>query len=385
MREKSRGQSVSVLKMLKQIFTKKNSKIDLQQMGINELFEEIGDTHLKKERMRIYLEEVKHREEEAKKYEALDEEVIKELNLLANKAKSLEEKKQNLKGRLIRNNAALMRVAKYEEELPDMLQEMKQVEKRKRECENNIFYLKEEQEELIEERQSMLWGYKFLKGFSIVLILSIGIGLLILIAFMQMLRESIWGYLSGIGVITVLFIAGFIFTKDRLDRELEKNKILQKKAVRYLNKFKIKYFHQVQYLEFLYQKLGVESTAQLELYYNRYLKNKNNEKMYNQMNNTLTDVEEKMIALLKERGIEVDYIDDLNKWILTPQKISIQKGVLQELEKTKEQILALEAYEAELWKEVFVMKEDKSLESEVQKHIASYEQTMGIDKVPKGA
>lgn len=180
----------------------------------------------------------------------------------------------NLRGRLISNNSALARVGQYEEEIPDLIKEMQIAEKRRRETENHIFYLEEEKEELYEERESLLLGYRFLKGFSGIMIAAIVICLFVSFAVLQTLREQIWVVLTTIGFVVVALFIGVVILKENIDKELSRNVVLQQKAVKYLNKAKIRLFNQVQYLEFQYHKLGVDSVAKLELYYNRYLKTK---------------------------------------------------------------------------------------------------------------
>ena len=159
------------------------------------MFNELYEVRTKKQRVSEYLIDLEVREEEVRRFEALSKEEVHKLNTLTSQAKAIEEKKQNLKGRLIQNNAALARISKYEEELPEMIEEMQVAEKRKRETENNMFYLQEEKEELLEERESLLKGYRFLKGFSLFFILFMGMGLLVAFAMLQVLREEIWVYL----------------------------------------------------------------------------------------------------------------------------------------------------------------------------------------------
>lgn len=379
---------MSVFKTVWNTLFKRNSQdkgIKIDQKSVEEMFNELYEVRTKKQRVSEYLIDLEVREEEVKRFEALSKEEVHKLNALASQAKAIEEKKQNLKGRLIQNNAALARISKYEEELPEMIEEMQVAEKRKRETENNMFYLQEEREELLEERESLLKGYGFLKGFSLILILCIGMGLLVAFAMLQVLREEIWVYLSAIGCLLIVFLVGIIYAKDRMDTELQKNGLLQQKAVRYLNKSKIRYFHQTRYLEFQYHKLGVDSVAKLELYYSRYLKNKDNEKIYLQFNQTLEEIERQMLEIIEAHHIEISYIENLSDWILSPQKANAIKSLKEDRQKTTEQLQALNTYEQELWKEVFVMQEDPMLKSIIQGEISRYNDSGRLDKKEQGA
>ncbi len=378
------------MKALKALWETLTDKIGIKQIAmdektIEEVFDELESVSIKRKRVEEYLVSLDIKEEETRKFEKLDKETIQQLNVLAGRAKAIEEKKQNLKGRLIHQNAALLRLVPYEDEIPEIIKEMQQAEKRKRETENNMYYLKEEREELLEERETLLSGYNFLKGFSVVFMMLIGIGLLVVFAMMQILRQAVWIYLTGASIIFILFLVGILYAKDRIEKALARNSILQKKAVKYLNKAKIRYFHQMRYLEFQYHKLGVDSAAKLEMYYTRYVKNKNNEKAYLQMNATLSEIEEKMHVLLKEHDIDVDYVENLTDWALNPKKVNTLKLVKTERQKTEEQLQGLNIYEKELWQEILAMEEDEVLGELVTQKIKTYREKEMLDKEEKGA
>ena len=358
---------------------------ELDEHSMEGLFEELYELQMKMSRTQHYLEELEGKETLASQYEVLDKEDIHKLDILAGRAKTIEEKKMNLRGRLISNNSALARVGQYEEEIPDLIKEMQIAEKRRRETENHIFYLEEEKEELYEERESLLLGYRFLKGFSGIMIAAIVICLFVSFAVLQTLREQIWIVLTTIGFVVVALFIGVVILKENIDKELSRNVVLQQKAVKYLNKAKIRLFNQVQYLEFQYHKLGVDSVAKLELYYNRYLKNKNNERIYLQMNETLNEIEEDMLAILSGKGIKVDYINNLSDWVLTPKKLNEMKQVKEEREKAIEQIHGLRAYEEELWKEIYALGQEEHLKEKVAVAIEAYNESMMLDKTEKGA
>ena len=288
------------MKGIKELFKTLFKKKDVQSLtpsSVQEIFSELEEIAIKKQRITHYIQELNIKEEAHKQYENLDPDAVAQINALAQKAKEIEEKKQNLKGRLISTNAALLRLSKYENEIPDLIKEMQGAEKRRRQTESHIFYLQEERRELEEERETLISGYNFLKWVSFVFIVFLGVSLLVSFVLLQILREKIWFILSAMVGIVLVFIVILVLTKEKLEKEIKNNGILQQKAVKYLNKSKIKFFHQTQYLEFQYHKLGVDSVAKLELYYNRYLKNKNNERIYLKMNDTLNEIEEDILKI----------------------------------------------------------------------------------------
>lgn len=373
-------------KAIWQAFSSKNvESTSMDEKAVEELFNELYANHNKKKRMQDYIHELSQKIHEVKQFSALDEKDIEQLTQLAQRAKDIDERKQNLRGRLITNNAALARLAQYEEDLPELLQEMQEVEKRKKQTESHIYYLQDEKEDLIDERENLLAGYRFLKVFSVAMLLVIAVGLLVAFAMLQILREAIWFYLTGAGIALIFIMFAVLFTKDRLDGELVKNGILQQKAAKYLNKAKIRYFNERQYLDFQYQKLGVDSVAKLEMYYNRYMKNKNNEKTYLQMNRTLNEIEEDMLFILKNKGIQIDYTDNLVDWALNPRKLGEAKILEAELQKTKDQMAGFDTYHKQLLEEVEALKNDEALKLTVEKELKAYNAQVALDKSEKGA
>ena len=372
-------------KIFQTLFRKKNDRRKLDHSDVEEIFSELEEIQSKKQRIRHYIEELKLKEEAHKQYENLDPDIVAKINGLAQKAKSIEEKKQNLRGRLISNNAALNRLADYEDEIPGLIKEMQMTEKRRRETESHILYLNEERISLEEERAALINGYSFLKGLSLVLVVLIGVSVLVSFVMLQVLREKIWFILSAIVVLMVFFVIAIILIKEKLEKEIKDNGILQQKAVRYLNKSKIRFFNHTQYLEFQYRKLGVDSVAKLELYYNRYLKNKNNERIYLQMNDALAEIEEEILGILHSKNILLEDLGDLSDWILKPKCFNEIKQIVEEKEKMVEQFKALCTYEEEIWQEVAILATNETLKAQIDSCLEAFNGENMLDKISASA
>ena len=372
-------------KIFQTLFKKSKSRGNLDSSNVEEIFSELEEVHIKKRRIMHYLEELNIKEEAHKQYEHLDADAVAKINVLAQRAKGIEEKKQNLKGRLISNNAALSRLANYEDEIPDLIKEMQIAEKRRRETESHILYLQEERINLEEERESLIGGYHFLKGLSLVLVVLMGVSLLISFVMLQVLREKIWFILSAVVVLMVAFVIAMVLIKEKLEKEIKNNGILQQKAVKYLNKSKIRFFNQTQYLEYQYRKLGIDSVAKLELYYNRYLKNKNNERIYLQMNDALTEIEEEILGILHSKDILLEDIGDLSDWILQPKRLNEMKQMVEDKEKTEEQLQALRSYEEEMWRELSILATDETLKAQIDLCLEAFNGENMLDKISASA
>lgn len=339
---------------------------------INRLFEDLEASYIKKKRLKKYYESLSQKEQVLEQYVKLEKDEVEKLTKWVNEYKTINEKRRLLQGRLIKNNRALYKLVEYEEILPNLIAELRGVEKKVKESERDIFYLEEEKEDLKEEREYLIKGYKFLQGFSIAFIVIIALVTMISFGFIQTLRETIWIYLSGFGCVLILFLAGIMYTKGKIEKELRDNSILQQKAVKYINKSKIRYFHNIRYLQFQFDKLEVDSVAKLEMYYNRYLKNKQNEVTYSKYNRQLMTMEDQINDLFSSKGIVVDILEDIEEWLMSPKQASKAKDLLEEKENVKEQITTLENYEEELIKEIMILGEDENYEEIVSEKMKDY-------------
>lgn len=363
------------MKWLKSIFRRErtnNYHVNYEKSDAIRVFEDLEETHIKKKRLVHYHDRLNFKQQELASYEALTEEDLAQLTLLVGQHRGVQDKKQNLKGRLIKTNKSLQRLEAYEEELPDIMQEVAMTERKVKEYERDIFYLEEEKEELEEERDVLLKGYQFLKVFGIVLLGVVTILIFLGLGLLQVLRETVWVYMSVISIALIFFLGGIFYAKDRLEKGLRDNEKLQKKAVMYINKSKIRYFHGRRYLDFYFDKLGVDSSAKLEMYYNRYVKNKNNQIEYNKLNRAVMNLEVSIQELFEKRSIVFEDLDNLQEWVLAPQKATALKNLLEEKEKVMQQIKGLEAFEEALWKEVFVLKENPTYTGVIEDKIQEY-------------
>jgi hypothetical protein len=74
-----------------------------------------------------------------------------------------------------------------------------------------------------------------------------------------------------------MFLWGFVFRRYCI-HEIKKNQLLYERALKLINKVKIKFVHNQQLLEFQYKKYKVNSSEVLELRYENYLEAKDEAK-----------------------------------------------------------------------------------------------------------
>lgn len=380
-----------LLGFLSKLFGKKPiveiEEFTLTDNNIEQTFNELEDLYTKKQRINQYLEEIDLKEKAYEKYKRLDKVSLEALEKSVNKIKQIKEQKQNLRGRLISNNSALSRIMPYEKELPNLIKEMKIAENRRKETEGQMLYLKEERVNLEDDREDLLKAYSMLKGVSIFLVILIGVALITSFVLLQVLREGIWITMSILVIVVVGSMVGVMLYKDKLEREISDNEVLQQKAVKLLNKVIIRFFNQTQYLDFQYKKLGVESVAQLELYYNRYMQNKDNENTFLRLNDALSLIDEDIMGILQENHIEYDAynVREVVTWLIEPKRANEMQALEEERRKTKEQLISMEHYEQEMWKEIAIALEDNELKDRTLMCLSRFKGENLLDNIMKSS
>lgn len=341
------------------LFKKANSNYVISEKDeverIQEIFEELRDIQTKRQRLEQFIKRINKRQQDLEQYESLSKEEHIKVAKLLDQYKSIMEQRKLMEGRLIRNNPSLRIIQTYERELPEILKEMHQTENNQRYAQSDILYLNEEKDYLYDYRESLVTGYRALKIGSVILTIILGITCLALFTMVQSLQKDIFIPASIISVVALFIGFGILIIKRRIEYELDKNELMQKKVVRLLNKVKIKYFHATNYLNYQYNKLGVNNADQLQGHYNRYLKNKNNEDHYRGMNNQLMEIEKRVFDLLYDKGIERDVFDNIDDWAEIQNSTVLLKNLKQEYENTIKQLKGLGSYEEELCQEAFII------------------------------
>ncbi|OOB80581.1 MAG: hypothetical protein BEN19_04180 [Epulopiscium sp. Nuni2H_MBin003] len=345
----------------RKIFSKKNEvktyegKFD--DVDIDNLFESLKTTSIKIQRQEKYLEDVQALESPLSSFLSLDENTQKSLKNYATQYKDITDEQRGLQTRLVKNNPALYRISIYEQEVPTLLIELKQVQNLVKTFRNNIYYLRDEKEELIQDRVMLIRGYDYLRKFSIVFAVLLALCLLLIFTMMQVLREDIWIYMSAVCGVFIIFVPTLLLTKEKLEKEMTRNEILQKRAAKYIKKYQIHYFQQKNYLQYEFSKLGVDSIKKLENYYDKYLTYKAYEVKYNRNIQTMQISQQKIQEILSDHKLPTEDSIVIEEWLFNPHKIEESKMLVREIEPIKVQIKTLKEYEEDVYKQLIAYAE----------------------------
>ncbi len=375
-------------KLLK--FRKKDTKVIEEKYDIDDidsLFEALRTTASKLKRQQEHLDYVEKLKVPLDDFLSLEEDVQTKLKNYALKYRDSVDERRKLQPRLIRNNPALHKLVAYENQLPHLIRDIKSASKLIKTYTHNIDYLKEEKENLIEEREVLLTGYDFLKKFSIVFLICLAISFVLIVTLMQVLRENIWFYIAGLCITFSIFIPLLVFTKEKLEKEIRKNGILQQKAAKYIKKYQIHYFQQKNYVDYEFKKLGVDSIEKLETYYERYISNKDHEVNYNKHKQNMIITEKQISEILGDNKFDIKSIEVIQEWLINPHKLEEAKALVGELASMKKQLNVLQEYEQELFKQVLTYAEEEQykdmIERKLEDHAKWTEDVLNKDELDK--
>lgn len=128
------------------------------------------------------------------------------------------------------------------------------------------------------------------------------------------------------GIVSTAIIFGI---HQHTIREIKYAEARLNKAITLLNKIKLKYVNVASRLEYMYEKHGVKSSAQLAKVWNIYLQEKKKRQVYKKTSDKLLESEEKLVSLLDDFGVkdsevwinQADAIIDSSEMEMLRQKI----------------------------------------------------------------
>ncbi|HHY99853.1 MAG TPA: DUF2207 domain-containing protein, partial [Tissierellia bacterium] len=225
----------------------------------NGLCAELMDIAHQKINLLKELQEVTKEEKELERFKLLTAEDLRKIRKLLFDHKAIEDEKESLKGRLISKNRILNTIQKYEDEVPKILKEIQEAEEKQRRVKRDVDYLEGEKEELIYNREQLENAKIMIHKVSIGTVITFGIIALIFASIImngnnRIFIPAVITAIAAIGMGTWLYIF-----RRRVEYEIVKNGRMQARAVKLLNKAKIRYVYYTNFLEYEYKKFNVDS------------------------------------------------------------------------------------------------------------------------------
>ncbi|MCT4542286.1 MAG: hypothetical protein N4A63_01950 [Vallitalea sp.] len=202
----------------------------------------------------------------------------------------------------------------YKENIDEIISNIKNVEEKQRIVKNDINYLEGEKGDLLYNKERLKKAKKMVTILMISLLIIFSISALILgIIF---IKKDIDIFIPSVIMIVIIAFFGlwiYIFRRYVI-HEIKKNNILSQRAVELLNKIKIKYVNNKQFLDYEYKKYKVKSGDMLQDRWNMYKQNKEHKHRIHKMSSNIIILEQDIERLLLKNNINTsNYIlDNIN-------------------------------------------------------------------------
>lgn len=213
---------------------------------------------------------------------------------------------------------------KYEKVMVSEIKKMYENEAYQQVIKKDLKYLEGEKGYLKYLRQEMIAKQKYLRNIAITTsVLAIALFILIY-AFSKVFHADMrFPFILTITMAAVS--AAYIYfeaNKNRVNMLLTEKKI--NKAIGLLNKVKIKYINNTNYLDYTYEKYGVNSAMELEHIWQQYEQMRQREKQIRNNADKMSANHEKLVEQLKKYEVE-----DPDIWVQQPQAILDKKEMVE--------------------------------------------------------
>lgn len=214
--------------------------------------------------------------------------------------------------KVIQNQSTVPKyLEKYKNEIPKVIKQLKEHEKRQNMIKNDLNILEGEKGEINFRSTRSQFALNFLRLALIITLIASAIVALILTTMFFVYNSNVF-IPSIITVVLILFIILWIFVFRRyLIYDLKKNAKLQKRLTELNNKTKIKYVNVQQFLDYEHKKYQVNSSEMLELRWENYQQHAKNEARFKRVSNNVSTMLQDINRLLIRNNINADtYVTD---------------------------------------------------------------------------
>ena len=195
-------------------------------------------------------------------------------------------------------------IAAHEEEVVTAIKNLNDMEMRDSALKNDMGYLAGEKEDLKYMRNEYAGNISKVRGIIITVLIMFLLTCGMLVIYTVMTRESITLYAAIAGVIAMLaFAIAYVYYID-LRRAFKENEAKLKRAISLENKVKVKYINNVNTVDYIYSKYGVNSGKELEYCWQQYNTMVRDAEKYNKANNNMKRYCDELVLKLDKIGVE---------------------------------------------------------------------------------
>lgn len=365
----------SFFKSVKNTFKAKPKITDTVEQGLNERFQKYLEAidildpsydsikqaidfcqeslHLSQRRMTLSskLQEFFVRQQDLELFNTFTKEELIQLKQSIEAYKTINKEKNTLKNQLNGYDRALDYLVKFETEIEEALTEIEYQENRQAAIKRDMAYIQGEKEELVYSKEQLEQGLDFLYKFSIVLVCALAVLVFVFGLIKITYNKEIFVPLIILSV-AAIFLGTTIYIFQRKFRyELQRNALLQVRAVELLNRAKALYINCTGFLNYEYKKYRVRNAAMLRNNWEEYTYQRQVNRRHIAMNNRLQEVDSNIHKLLTAKGIQdtQSLLEELLHLVSLEDKKLLYKEVKSEKSRLERELEDLNIKQEKLW------------------------------------
>ncbi|MBQ9234754.1 MAG: hypothetical protein IJ167_12085 [Lachnospiraceae bacterium] len=196
------------------------------------------------------------------------------------------------------------RIAAHEDDVIKTIKELNEMEMRDGMLKSDMGYLEGEKDDLEYLRDEYSDGITRIRGLMIGVFSVCFIAMIGLVLYSLTKRENVTVYALGIGALLMLAFAVSYAKYLDYNADIRDLDAKHKKAISLLNKVKVKYINNVNAIDYLYEKFGVNSCKELEYQWEQYNTMVSDALKYSRTNSDLRLFKEDLIKKLNKIGVQ---------------------------------------------------------------------------------
>lgn len=196
------------------------------------------------------------------------------------------------------------KIAKYEEEVVEAIKNLNDMEMREGMLKNDMSYLEGEKEDLKFMRNEYAGSIARIRGIVITILIILLITNTMFFAYAYTTKNSVVVYsLLSVAIAAFAFVICFV-NYQSIIKNFKENEAKIKRAVSLQNKVKAKYINNVNTVDYIYSKYGINSAKELEYLWEQYNIMVRDAEKYNKANNNIRRLCNDLVLMLTKIGLE---------------------------------------------------------------------------------
>lgn len=318
--------------------------------------------------------------DEVECYKQLNDEEAKELKNLIAKFHGLIKERNTLRFQMGDFDRGLYKLIDLEQSAPKDIKQIEEAESKERTLEQDIHYLRDEKNNLENEKDNLEFGIKFLHYFNIVMVIIFATSVSILM-FLNLFKGKVVFFPLSILCVALIVLYTIVYIlRRRIQFEIRLNTKKQMRAVNLLNKKLANYSWYRSFLDYEYKKYNVKSAAMLRTNLKDFSRYKYVTSRYDKIRSIMYETQKLLEDFLREKKIkDVNAsIESFAKTIDIDDKVEYARRISEKKELLDAKINELDKKHEKIWDELISLNlNDDTQNKVIEKLIKVYLEEVG--------